>query len=408
MKFLYDCGIYLLLPFFILYHSLSKARRQRLSERLALTCPSQSGGIWIHAASVGEVNAAIPMINALLQDSSRQLTITTQTLTGSARVTSVFGDRVSHQLIPFDCAPIIKRFVHALKPRGLIIMETELWPNLIKSCHQRRIPMIIANARLSPRAFKRYEAIKPLLRYCLQKLTAILAQSETDAERFIALGADKEHVMTLGNIKYAQVLSDTMRETAAHLRTQFGSRPVFIAASTHDQEEAIILEAFHKIRQSQPDCLLILVPRHIDRIPQILPLCHAYKTIRRSEYRDQALDILMVDTMGECQMLYGCADVAFVGGSLVPIGGHNPIEPALWGIPIMVGPYTENFTAIMSDFQRLDGIHVVESAAQIADFMLSYINNRVACQQGANQVQAFIQAQAQALDAHLAKIKMIA
>jgi 3-deoxy-D-manno-octulosonic-acid transferase len=412
MKNLYNTGYYILLPLIVLYtyaHQLLTKRPAGLRQRFARQhFHGQAGGIWVHAASVGEVNAAKPMIDKLLQTYTKStLIITTQTMTGLQRVQALYKNQVYAQLMPFDIANFIHRFLTTTTPQLLIIMETELWPNLIHACHQRQIPMIIANGRISTRAFKRYRICRRFFLPSLEKLTQVLCQSTLDAHRYQYLGVPAEQVRVLGNLKYACEIPPTIRHQAAQLRQSWGTDPVLIAASTHAHEEEIILQAFAQIKLQCPILKLILMPRHPQRVAQIWPLCSAWQTVLRSQLSTTShFDILVIDSLGEGLLWYGCADIAFVGGSLVPVGGHNPIEPGLWGLPTLCGPHMENFAAVMADLKRLNAIKVINTASQLAETVLDYRNNGSGLS-AARAAQKFITLQAQTLQKYMDAIKVV-
>lgn len=378
MRRLYTSLLYLAVPLILarLYWRGRKAPdyRRRWNERFGFfsTLP-KSGCIWIHAVSLGETRAALPLIRALQARYPQiSLLITTTTPTGSRQVTEALGNTVYHVYAPYDLPGAVARFLKQSRPRLAVIMETELWPNLFRRCRAAGIPLIVANARLSERSLRGYHKLGRLTAWTLEQVTMIAAQTETDARRFRSLGATPERVRVIGNIKYDLNLPEGLVERGRELRQTWGAeRPVLIAASTHNGEDEQILEAFARLRRTLPTLLLLLVPRHPERFPTVAGLCRrsGWQVATRSERRSSAadVDIFLGDTMGELLLFYGCADVAFVGGSLAPTGGHNVLEPALLGLPVLFGPHMFNFAEISQRLLEAEAAFRVENAQELAD-----------------------------------------
>jgi 3-deoxy-D-manno-octulosonic-acid transferase len=326
---------------------------RRWPERFGIIAPALGEQvIWIHAVSVGEVQAAEPVVRALLEEHpDYSLLVTTVTPTGSARVTALFGLEVAHVYAPYDLPDAVARFFNRVRPQVAIVMETELWPNLFHSCQQRAIPLLLLNARLSERSVAGYRRVRGLVGETLAAVTEIAAQSEADAGRFASLGANPAVVTVTGNLKFEQRIPPSLLERAEVLRRDWGvGRPVWIAASTHEGEDEQLLEVFHQLRKQFGDCLLVLAPRHPERFEAVAALCrqHGYQTVLRSEHAGYSAgtSVYVADTMGELPLLYAASDVAFVGGSLVAHGGHNLLEPAALGVPVVTGPHVFNFNEI--------------------------------------------------------------
>jgi len=323
--------------------------RRRIGERFGFSMsrlPRTS--IWVHAVSVGEVQAAAPLVRSLKKrHPDVPLVVTTMTPTGSERVRALFGDTVIHSYIPYDLAGAVRRFFDWAQPMLAIIMETELWPNLYHECGQRRVPLVLASARVSLRSVRHYRRLIPLFRDTLSHGIVIAAQTAADADRFRSLGANPSRTHVTGNIKFD---FDLPPETAARGRElrqqQAPGRPVWVAASTHDGEEEAALDAHGRILEHHPDALLVLVPRHPERFPLVAALLDArgVSYVRRSSraIAGPGTRVLLGDTMGELTTFYAAADVAFVGGSLVRVGGHNLLEPVALGVPVVTGPHNEN------------------------------------------------------------------
>lgn len=323
--------------------------RRRIGERFGFGMPRLSRtSIWVHAVSVGEVQAAAPLVRALLKrHPDVPLVITTMTPTGSERVRALFGDSVVHSYVPYDLAGAVRRFFDWARPMLAIIMETELWPNLYHECGQRQVPLVLASARVSLRSVRRYRRLIPLFRDTLSNGIVIAAQTPADAGRFRSLGANPARTHVTGNIKFDFELPPEIASRGRELRRrQFQDRPVWVAASTHDGEEAAVLDAHARILEHHPDALLVLVPRHPERFPQVAALLDSrgIACVTRSSGAVAApgTRVLLGDTMGELTTFYAAADVAFVGGSLVRIGGHNLLEPVALGVPVVTGPHNEN------------------------------------------------------------------
>ncbi len=384
MKVFYSTLFYLALPL-ILMRLIWRGFKapdyfKRWNERFGNISPRTSNQklIWVHAVSVGEAEACRPLIKGLQQRyPEHQILITTMTPTGSARVKSLFADTVLHVYLPYDLPFAIKRFLKAMRPEFGIIMETELWPNLILICAEQSIPIIIANARLSARSARGYQKASKLTHQMLQSIPLIAAQTHSDRDRFVQLGAHKEKVHAVGNLKYEITLPASSMERAEAIRALWGNRPVFIAASTHEGEEEKIIDAARKIRGQFRDLLLIIVPRHPERFDRVAALCRraGLNTLRRSEGKpcSSQIQALVVDSMGELSIFYGTADVAFVGGSLIPHGGHNLLEPAALSRPVITGPYYFNFLEVTKQFLEHQAAIEVKNPEQLADTVIELL-----------------------------------
>jgi 3-deoxy-D-manno-octulosonic-acid transferase len=385
-RWLYTLLLYLLVPVVLLRLQwrgrANPDYRRRWAERFGwFTAPALKQPIWVHAVSVGEALAAVPLIEALLaRYPERSLVITSTTPTGSGRVQALFGGRVFHVYLPYDLPGAVRRFLDRTRPCVGIIMETELWPNLFHHCARRRIPLAIVNARLSPGSARGYARIAPLARATLADVRLIAAQGEGDADRFRALGARDDQVQVMGNLKFDQTLPADLAAQAAALRNQWGiERPVWIAASTHEGEDAQVLDAFALIRQVLPTSLLILVPRHQERFDRVAALVQArdFQMERRASGEPASADtqIFLGDTLGELPLFYAAADVAFVGGSLVPVGWHNMLEPAALGVPVLTGPARFNFSDISEALLAAGAAREVTDAETLAAAVIHWLGD---------------------------------
>lgn len=343
------------------------AYRQRWPQRLGFGPPGPAGGVWLHAVSVGEVNAALPLIGALrLAHPDLPLLVTTTTPTGSQQLLSRVGDRVAHCYLPYDLPGAVRRFLRRQRPRLGIIMETELWPNLYAAADAANIPLLLANARLSTRSTRGYTCWPQLARQTLARLAAVGAQTAADGERLIALGLPRARLTVTGNLKFDAAAADPAAGLA--LRQRLGSeRPVWLAASTHAGEEAATLAAHRAVRIRHPDAALILAPRHPQRFAEVARLCReqGWSTALRSADDGQPCVVYLADSLGELPSLMAAADVVFVGGSLgsspTATGGHNLIEPAQLGKPSLFGPHMNNFSALR------DQVLMAGAGQQVAD-----------------------------------------
>lgn len=386
IRILYAVLTYVLLPVYALYWifrgTVNRAYWDHVGQRFGFGFPAiDDGCIWIHAVSVGEVQAAVPLVRALAaRYPERRLLVTTVTPTGAARVRSVFGDSVSHSYIPFETPRAVRSFFNATGPVIALIMETEIWPNLYHECGWRRVPLVLVSARISPRSVRSYRKLLPLFRETLSHGIVIAAQSEADAERFRSLGARPERTRVTGNIKFDIELPEDLAARGRELRRRyFASRPVWIAASTHHREEELLLEAQRALRQSLPDVMLILVPRHPERFENVRQLLARQGTgfvTRTSGILPSGGDsVFLVDTMGEVPLFYASADVAFVGGTLVPVGGHNLLEPAALGLPVVTGPHLFNTQDIADKFTAIGALIRVDTAGELAAAVTRLLQN---------------------------------
>lgn len=366
------------------------AYRHRIGERFfPKTSSLSTADVWLHAVSLGEVVAATPLIEAML---ARQLRIcvTTMTPTGSQQVQSRFGSRVQHHYLPYDLPWSLRRFFQAIKPRLGMIMETELWPNLIDQATRQNIPLILLNARISDKAFPSYCKVRFFLKEILPQFTSIFAQSEIDAQRFIDLGASSQQVSVMGNMKFDLQVRIANPELFSGLRQTWGdSRPVLIAASTHEDEESKLLSILAKLKKAIPDIILLIAPRHPERFQKVNELCVSseFNTGRRSQPSSISpeTDIVVLDSLGELTGFYQVSDYAFVGGSLVPVGGHNVLEPMAVHIPVCCGPFMQNSKSLCAELCNAGALKKVDNADSLADAVIAmhqnpeYGRRQVAC-----------------------------
>ena len=375
MRLIYSLVIYLLqvpvAAYWLFRGIVNRSYRDRVGQRFGIGYPQLDKCIWIHAVSVGEVQAAVPLIRAIgKRFPNHNMLITTVTPTGAARVEALFGEAVTHCYIPFEMPAAVDSFFAAVNPELALIMETEIWPNLYHGCGIREIPLVLVSARISPKSVDSYRRFLPLFRDTLSHGIIIAAQSEADADRFRSLGASPVRTWVTGNIKFdIELPSDLLQQGREFRRETFGDRPVWIAASTHDVEEQQLLSAHRKLLEKHPDLLLVLVPRHPERFAAVSDLIDKedLQQIARTEGRacDAATAVFLGDTMGEVTLFYAASDIAFVGGSLVAIGGHNLLEPAALGLPVISGPHVYNAQEIADMFVELGACHIVTDVPEL-------------------------------------------
>ena len=386
MRILYTVLYLHLLPFVILrlfWRSLkAPGYRKRIGERFAgiPTRKSDQPLLWVHAVSVGESIAATPMVKRWMEQHPQwQVCITTTTPTGSDRVKAAFGDSVLHYYLPYDVPSMMMRFLQRLNPSALVIMETELWPNLLAVCEQKKLPTLLINGRMSERSCRGYQKLSALTQPMFKQLTAIAAQSEQDAERFIALGAPSATVDVTGSIKFDVHISDAVhaRCDALQRQLQINGRRVLVFASTHPGEDEQLVPVIQRIHQRDPSFLAIIVPRHPERFSTVYSLCekHRLNVVKLTEERIISRDtsVVLGDTMGDMLAIYGLADACLVGGSLINHGGHNFLEPAAWGIPIFTGPHVFNFQAIADQLSQAKGLVMVDDHYAVERLLIEWL-----------------------------------
>lgn len=358
--------------------------RRRIHERFAAV-PKRLGEkplIWVHAVSVGESIAAVPMVKKLQQQyPDAEICITTTTPTGSDRVQAAFGDSIYHYYLPYDLPSLFNRFITQLKPRILIVMETELWPNMISVCGEMNVPVVLANARMSERSAKGYQRFSSLTQPMLQSLALIAAQSEVDAKRFIDLGATK--VENTGSIKFDISKNDEVEARLHQLQNQLNisARRVAIFASTHVGEDEKILPMMASLTQRFPDFLAFIVPRHPERFKTVIKLAEAEGLQVQSVADNDAIkpqtQVLVGNTMGDLLSFYGLADIAFIGGSLNGHGGHNFLEAALWALPTITGPAVVNFQAIADQLMAANALDMVSDESALLALLTQWLEDDV-------------------------------
>jgi 3-deoxy-D-manno-octulosonic-acid transferase len=386
MRILYVLLTYLLAPVVIAMEGWkalwNPEYRGRLSQRLGIVPPQAAPGcLWVHAVSVGEVQAAAGLISALRDRfPDLEVVITTVTPTGAQRARALLGDKVRHCYLPYDLPGSVRRFLDRIRPQVAIILETEIWPTLYDALGRRRIPLVMASARVSTRSVDRYRRMASLFKETLSHGILIGAQTAADAERFRAIGAAADRVRVTGNVKFDMEIPASTIAAGREFRTRCGvGRPVWIAGSTHEGEEEAALAAHALVRARHPEALLILVPRHPQRFEVVRNLLRrrgsGFAQRSSGEAPTEAQETFLVDTLGELQMFYAAADVAFVGGSLVPIGGHNLLEPAVLGLPMLSGPHTHNAQDIADLLRQCGALHIVRSATELAQRVGGYFDD---------------------------------
>jgi 3-deoxy-D-manno-octulosonic-acid transferase len=386
-RYLYSLLITLLAPLLV-FRLLFKAVREphyarQWWRRFAMFLPKRTragdGLIWVHAVSVGELLAVSPLIERLLQEwPDKAVLVTNTTPTGSAQTMALFGDRVEHTWFPFDVPFVTDVFLRHWKPQLVVMVETEIWPNVLRSAKTQGVPVALINARLSARSARGYARLGHFTRDVVSDFALIACQSKSDLRRFQKIGAPRESLHAVGSIKFDIDLA-ARRLQLEDIRTDLGgecrSRPLWAAASTHEGEEQLVLDAYLTLQARGIKTRLLLAPRHPNRTPAIIKLLDA-RGLRFQKRSEEAplradTDILLIDTLGELSAFLGLADAAFIGGSLVPRGGHNPIEAAAWGCAVITGPHVINFATIVKDMERSGAIRVVQDESELASQLAS-------------------------------------
>ena len=390
IRLLYSLLLSLTAPFFLYGLYKSKPNKPKFGKRwiehfgfTPKLKAAQTAPLWIHTVSVGEVIAATPLIKLLKQHSpEKPIVVTTTTSTGAAEVEKL-GDLVEHRYMPVDFSWAVKNFIKKIKPRALIIMETELWPNTLHAVHQQDIPISVINARLSERSYLRYKKFQSVFNLLSNNIAQLLCQNEADAKRFLQLGIETDKIKVTGSIKFDITITDSIKQAGDALRDELGkARPIWIAASTHQGEDRQILIAHQQLLKIQPDTLLILVPRHPERFSEVSALSqqHGFNTVNRTSKDpiSTSTAVYIGDTMGEMLTLIGAADICFMGGSLIgdKTGGHNLLEPAALAKPCLTGPSFYNFQLITEQLLKAKACLICTSEKEIANNLTAIFSNK--------------------------------
>ncbi|EHK9053416.1 lipid IV(A) 3-deoxy-D-manno-octulosonic acid transferase [Vibrio vulnificus] len=362
VRWLYTLLLALAAPLLLFGLYRSKPNKPKFGKRwkehfgITPTLDGQNQPLWIHAVSVGESLAAVPLIKAIKEKTPDQVIVVTTTTSTGAEQIAKLGNLVEHRYMPIDFAFAVRGFLKAINPAKMLIIETELWPNTLATVHKANIPIIVVNARLSEKSQQNYAKVQPLFNLIHPCLGKVLCQSQADADRFAKLGIPTNKLSVTGSIKFDIHISDEIKHQGAELRTLLGQqRPVWIAASTHRGEDEQVLDAHRQVLETHPNALLILVPRHPERFDSVFELCQTqgFETVRRTQANiiADSTQVYLGDTMGEMLVLLGAADVCFMGGSLIgdKVGGHNVLEPAALGVPVIIGPSYYNFKEITEE-----------------------------------------------------------
>lgn len=402
MRKFYSLIFTLILPLILLrlYWRGRKAPDYRLrwQERLGIYVgPSLKNVVWFHTVSVGEAEAAFPLVRAMLAEyPDIRFLLTSTTPTGSARIRAVLGDQVAHVYLPYDVPWSVERFLNHFQPRLAVFLEKELWPNLFSACAERQIPLFVVNARLSDRSARAYQKLPSLIWPTLNCIRLIAAQTEEDRRNFIAIGAEPQRVQVLGNIKFDLSLDDSVFEAGRALKQDFfGERWVWIIASSHHDEEARLLPLYRQLKPRIPELLLMIAPRHPERFQPVARLCieQDFNVVTRSSGVEisVASDVYLADSLGELKMLYAAADVAFVGGSLVEVGGHNVLEPAAVGVPVLFGPIMFNFQDVADRMLQAEAAIQCPNLDALAEAILNLHDSEILRRSLIDNAEEFVQ-----------------
>lgn len=390
LRYFYCFLLYLISPFVIarLYVRSKKFPEhwQRKYEHFGIFSPLSSSKpvIWVHSVSVGETIASAPLVKRLqIQYPDHQVVITTMTATGAAQVEKLHGCGVRHLYVPYDIPGSVKRFLNRLRPVIAIFVDTELWPNTVDALHKRRIPILIVNARLSQRSAKGYGRFTWLVTPMLEKIDMVSAQNRATAERFLQLGLPSAQLDLTGSIKFDMDIPEQVSENGIALRSSWrkamGPKTQFlVAASTHAGEEQQVINAYKKIINDVPNLRLVLVPRHPERFDEVFNLLEAndLSTIRFSASKppNMQTQVILGDVMGQMMTFFKASDLAFMGGSFVPVGGHNMLEPAILGLPVFTGPNVFNFADISKELVKAGGMRIVQDSEELAQQIINLMN----------------------------------
>jgi 3-deoxy-D-manno-octulosonic-acid transferase len=407
---------WLALPFAVATEAWKSLRnpesRGRLAQRLGyVKALPRPGCLWVHAVSVGEVQAAASLVQALrARHVELPVVLSTVTPTGAQRARTLFGDAVRHCYLPFDTPGAMRRFLDRVQPRLAVMLETEIWPVLYRELRRRRVPLVMASARLSARSVDRYRRAGSLIRETLADGVVIGAQSATDAERFRAIGAPPDRIHVTGNVKLDLQIPQAAIDAGREFRRRLGpNRPVWIAGSTHEGEEDAALAAHAAAQVRHPEALLIIVPRHPQRFDAVRAELRrrGVRFAQRSSGGEPAAadEVFLLDTLGELQAFYAAADVAFVGGTLVPVGGHNLLEPAVLGLPVLAGPHTHNAAEIAQLLADSGALTIVRSGEELAQAVSSYLDDPARAAEAGGRGRAAVEQSRGAVDRLVAMIE---
>lgn len=411
-------------PWWLWKIATTRKYREGLKERLGevpaslarMRAHSKTPVIWLHAVSVGEVLAVSRLVSEMDWAVSKyRLFVSTTTRTGQDLARERFGaNRVFY--CPLDLPWAVKAYVNVLRPRMLILAESEFWPNMLENCYRRNIPVVVVNARVSDRSWPRYQVMKMLWKPLMERLSAVLAQSEIDAHRLLKLGCRPERLTVSGNLKF-DVRTAEESDATLLLRNLAGSLRLIVAGSTLEGEEAAVLDAWPRLLTADPQLVLILAPRHPERFSEAADLLEksGIPWVRRSDWPAKpayALEPLrpgsavLLDTIGELASVYSLATLAFVGGSIVASGGHNPLEPAQFAVPVVMGPHYANFRAITEDLRAHDAIRIAAKEELAAALIEMIQNPDMAEAMGARAKEVF-ERQAGATDRCMAALRAV-
>ena len=392
---LYNVALVVGAPFILLALFLKKRCRKGLAQRLGLVLPPvgnpQAEVLWVHAVSMGEVLAIVPFVFAIHEAYPRlKILISTVTETGREAVENHLIGIAQHCYLPLDWPWTVRRFIRHVRPKAFIVIETELWPNLLKELHDKGVSAALVNGRLSTRSFHRYLCIKSFMKEVLRCFNLCLVQSAQDAHRMIELGANPERVHRTGNMKFDVELSGLDGQSKPVTFEFLGLHPhevLVVAGSTHPKEESVLLASYKEILNTYANVVLLIAPRHIERSEQVVETIRSFgfEVVRRSMleengkgtlHNDERARVIVLDTRGELANVYALAQVTFVGGTFVPVGGHNLLEPASWGKPVLFGPFTDHCQEIANLLAESEGGKEVHDASEMASFVVSILDDQ--------------------------------
>ncbi|RTE87159.1 MULTISPECIES: lipid IV(A) 3-deoxy-D-manno-octulosonic acid transferase [Gammaproteobacteria] len=350
--------------------------RSRWRERFGYVTLSKHRPYLIHCASVGEFIAAKPLISRLVEENT-PIWVTCTTPTASDLIQSTFGEKIEHSYLPTDLPWVMKRFLNRVQPKLIVLMETEVWPNLIANAQKRSTPVALINARMSESSFRGYSKVKGIFAPTWSQLDLCAVQNENYGQRFEALGVLSSHIQVLGNLKFDVFIPPQVEKDIEAHKALLNERQIFIGGSTHQGEEEILLKAFTKLLKTKPKALLILAPRHKERFAEVAELIKTcqLECVTRTSGRPvtNSTQVLLVDCMGELLTWYGVSTIAFIGGSLIERGGHNPLEAMTFGVPLLSGRHVFNFEEVYAQLDQRQAIRWVSDENSLHDTLLGLL-----------------------------------
>ncbi len=425
MYVIYQVFYVIFLIFYVIAFLFKRRRREGIAMRFGIYSDelkeklSKGKNIWIHAVSVGEVMTAKTLVDKLKEDLTQYaVVVSTVTETGNSVAKKIMPKEAILTYLPLDLTFVVERVIKLIKPALFVIIETEIWPNLIRTLHKNRVPVVLSNGRISPNSYRWYKSVKPLLKNILDCISTFLMRTKEDAERIISVGAQEAKVTVVGNMKFdnADFSIDEERKQQVHKLLDLSNRKLIVAGSTHPGEEDVLLEAYSELKERHNNLSLLIAPRHIERSEKLIKLIKSYgfTAVKISQLSTkyavgstQYDPIYILDTMGQLRLFYSLAWVVFVGGSLVRHGGQNMIEPAFFGKPIIFGPHTFNFKDVASSFLEEKAALLVKGRMTLMETIEMLYENETFAKETGKRAQEIVRINQGAVSKTLNSIKTI-